>query len=235
MSLFSRILMVLILAGFVSACATDRTFGMASEIEVTELEALPEPANQIYYVIGPQERLDISVVGSELLTGTYLTDQRGNIQFPLIGELPTGGLAPSAASSLIEDGLRGRYLLDPQVRLIPQEFPLPSISVGGQVKRPGSYPAQGQQTLLRVINEAEGLAEYAKHDDVLVMRTVEGQRYIGAYNIAAIQRGNYPDPALYPNDVVMVGDSPARRRLDNILQFAPLLTASAIVIDRIGQ
>ena len=218
-----------------AACATDRSFGTASEIEVTQLEQLPQPEGEIFYVIGPQERLDIAVVGSELFTGTYLTDQKGNVQFPLIGEVPTGGLAPSDASDLIADGLRGRYLTDPQVRVIPQEFPLPSISVGGQVKKPGSYPAQGRQTLLRIVNEAEGLAEYAKYDDVLVMRTVNNQRYIGVYNIEAIQRGNYPDPILYPNDVVMVGDSPARRRLDSIFQFAPLLTASAILIDRLGR
>lgn len=217
------------------ACATDRSFGTSPDIEVTELESLPAPAGEIYYAVGPQERLDIVVVGSELFSGTYLTDQNGNLQFPLIGLVETGGLAPAQAAALIAERLRGRYVLDPQVRLIPQEFPAPSISVGGEVNKPGSYPAVGRQTLLRVLNEAEGLADYAKYDDVLVMRTVDNQRYIGAYNIAAIQRGNYPDPTLYPNDVVMVGDSPARRRLDNILQFAPLVTASAIVIDRLGR
>lgn len=85
------------------------------------------------------------------------------------------------------------------------------------------------------MNQAEGLSEYAEYDDVLITRIVDGQRYIGLYNIEAIQRGNYPDPVLYPNDIVMVGDSPGRRRLDNILQFVPLVTASAIVIDRLGR
>jgi len=63
---------------------------------------------------------------------------------------------------------------------------------------------------------------------------VSGRRYIGAYNIQAIQRGNYEDPAVYPDDIVVVGDSPNRRRLDSILRFAPLLSTSAILIDRIG-
>ena len=231
----SRYLTVLTLAVLLAGCATDRTTGLSPEVELAALEKLPPPRGEIFYTIGPQEVLEIAVIGSEPLSGTYLTDEEGRLAFPLLGLLNVSGLSPSAASRMIADGLRGRYLNDPQVRVIPPDFPPPSISVGGQVKRPGSYPALSKQTLLRVVNQAEGLTEYAKHDDVLVMRTVAGQKYIGVYNIGAIQRGNYADPQLYPNDIVMVGDSPGRRRLDNILQFVPLLSSSAIIIDRIGR
>ena len=234
----ARIIAVSAVAGFglmLGGCATDRTVGLATGIEVTQLETLPEPRNEILYTIGPQETLEIEVVGSEPLTGTFLTNEEGDVGFPLLGVVPLGGKSPNEASALIAEGLRGRYILDPQVRVIPTEFPAPSISVGGQVKVPGSYPAVGRPTLLRMVNEAQGLAEYAKLDDVLVMRRVDGQNYIGVYNLGAIQRGNYEDPLLYPNDIVMVGDSPGARRLDNILQFAPVLSSAIILIDRVGR
>ena len=218
-----------------SGCATDRAYGKAPEIEVAELEELPAPRSENLYVIGPQNALEIEVVGAERLSGTYLTDGEGRISFPLVGLLDFGGLAPSEAAELIEDYLRGSYLLNPQVRVIPSKIPSPTVSVGGQVRSPGEYPVLGRQSLLRVVNQAGGLAEYAQLDDVLILRTVAGQRYIGAYNIEAIQRGNYEDPTVYPNDVVVVGDSPNRRRLDSILRFAPLLSTSAILIDRIGR
>lgn len=230
-----RYIWLLIALALLSACATDRTFGAASDIEITDLEELPEPTGEIFHRISALEKLEITVAGAENLSGTFLTDEQGRITFPLLGDLEFGGKSPSQAARMIADGLRGQFLLDPQVRVIPEDFPLPSISVGGQVKKPGSYPAVGNQTLLRAVNLAEGLQEYAQLEDVLIMRTVNGQKYIGAYNLAAIQRGNYPDPKVYPNDIVMVGDSPARRRLDNILQFVPLITASAIVIDRLGR
>ena len=217
-----------------SGCATDRSIGRASAIEIAELDELPPPGAENLYVIGPQEALDIEVVGAERLSGAYLTDGQGRISFPLIGFLDLRGLAPNLAAELIADRLRGSYLLNPQVRVIPQEIPLPTVSVGGQVNKPGEYTVFGRQSLLRVVNQAGGLAEYAKLDDVLILRTVAGQRYIGAYNIEAIQRGNYEDPTVYANDIVVVGDSPSRRRLDAILRFAPLLSTSAIVIDRIG-
>lgn len=230
MSKFGRSIILpalVVLAG----CATDRSVGLSPDITVTALESLPPPRGDISYVIGPQVKLDIQVVGAESLSGTYLTDIDGNLAFPLIGSLALDGKSPTDASQMIASQLRGRYLRDPQVRVIPEEFPIPSVSVGGQVRRPGSYPAVGKQTLLRVVNQAEGLTQYAKEDDVLVLRTVENQRYIGVYSIKAIERGNYPDPQIYPNDIVMVGDSPERRRLDEIFKILPpLITSAAILI-----
>ena len=225
----------LVLAVALTGCATDRTYGQAPGIEIAELEELPAPRIENLYVIGPQEALEIEVVGAERLSGKFLTDGEGRISFPLVGLLDLGGLAPSEAADMIAKLLQGSYLLNPQVRVIPEEIPPSTVSVGGQVSRPGEYPVLGRQSLLRVVNQAGGVADYAKLDDVLVLRTVGGQRYIGAYNIQAIQRGNYEDPSVFPNDIIIVGDSPNRRRLDSILRFAPLLSTSAILIDRIGR
>ncbi|WP_417819064.1 polysaccharide biosynthesis/export family protein [Tritonibacter scottomollicae] len=229
------VLAALLLPISLAGCVSDRSYGESPTVEVAELEELPAPGVENLFVIGPQEALEIEVVGAERLSGTYLTDGQGRISFPLVGLLNLRGLAPNEAAEVIADVLRGNFLRNPQVRVIPSEIPPHTVSVGGQVNKPGEYPVLGQQSLLRVVNAAGGLAEYAKLDDVLVLRTVAGQRYIGVYNIQAIQRGNYDDPTVYPNDIVIVGDSPNRRRLDSILQFAPLLSTSAILIDRIGR
>lgn len=221
---------LLMLVALLAGCATDRSIGRSPDVEVTNLEALPPPREGVSYVLGPQEKLEINVVGAESLSGTYLTDVDGQLAFPLIGSIPLDGKTPTEASKLIADRLRGRYLLDPQVRVIPEEFPVPSVSVGGQVKKPGSYPAIGKQTLLKVVNMAEGMTEFAKQDDVLVLRTVEGQRYIGVFNVGAIQRGNYPDPQVYANDIVIVGDSPERRRLNILLQVLPPVVTTALIL-----
>ena len=235
LKLSSRTLLAFGAAVILSACTTDRTFGAAQSIEVANLEELPPPLTDNLYLIGPQVALEIEVVGAERLSGTYLTDGDGRISFPLVGLLSLDGLAPNDAADLITDVLRGDHLRRPEVRVIPIDIPPPTVSVGGQVNKPGEFPVFGKQSLIRVVNQAGGMAEYAREDDVLIIRTVEGQRYIGAYNLGAVQRGNYADPVVYPNDIVIVGDSPNRRRLDSILQYAPLLSSSAILIDRIGQ
>ena len=230
-TVMSGLALVLVLSG----CASDRSYGQAAGIEVAELGELPAPRLENLYVIGPQETLEIEVAGAERLSGKYLTDGDGRISFPLVGLVDLGGLPPSEAAELIAGLLRGSYLLNPQLRVVPSQVPPPTVSGGGQVEVPGDYPVLGRQSLLRVVNQAGGLADYANLDDILIFRTVGGQRYIGAYNIQAIQRGNYEDPRVYPNDIIVVGDSPNRRRLDNILRFVPLLSTSAILIDRIGR
>jgi len=214
-----------------SACATDRTYGTSPGIIATQLEELPPQTGGARYLIGSQESLEIEVVSAEELSGTYLTDESGNLAFPFIGNVALSGKSPSEAGRLIEAGLRGSYILNPQVRVIPVDFPPPSISVGGQVQRPGAYPAIGSTTLLRAVNQAGGTTEYAKLTDVLILREVDDTQYIGLYDMEAIQRGNYADPRLYPDDIVLVGDSPERRRIDSLLQvIPPFLTATAIIL-----
>jgi polysaccharide export outer membrane protein len=218
-------------AGIVASCTIDRSAGLAPGVELTQLETLPPPPVSNAYVIGPQEVLQIDVVGAPTLSGTFLTDVDGKLAFPLAGTLDIAGKSPGEAGRIIADALRGPYVRDPQVRVLPKELPAPTISVGGQVRKPGNYPSVGQPTLLRLVNQAEGLTEYARLDDVLIMRTVAGQRYIGVYNLGAIQRGNYADPQLYANDIVMVGESAERRRLELLLQvLPPIITTAAILI-----
>ena len=72
--------------------------------------------------------------------------------------------------------------------------------------------------------------EFAKQDDVVILRTVNGQRMAGLYNIGAIRRGAYDDPAIFANDIVVVGDSPQRRLFRDFVSVAPLLAAPVVAI-----
>ncbi|MGB7373471.1 polysaccharide biosynthesis/export family protein [Pontixanthobacter sp.] len=215
------------------ACVSTQPYGSEPTIEVADLDALPAPTGLTEHIIGTQETLEIVVSESELLSGTYITDGSGYISYPLVGDLYLQGKTTRQAAKIIADRLRGDYVIDPQVRVQATSLGAPSISVGGQVSKPGSYPAVSSPTLLRAVNNAGGLADYAKKDDVLVIREVDGRRYIGAYNIQAIQRGNYTDPRLYPGDIVTVGDSVARRNLETVLGFIPLLSTSVVLVDRV--
>lgn len=227
-------LFILALSGAIlSACATSGPIGTASDIELTTLSELPANPAAASYQIRPLESLEIGVFGSEILTGTYLADERGRINFPLIGTVETAGLSPSGVEEAIENRLRGQYILNPQVTVRPTKAPELTVSVGGEVKKPGTFLSANSQTLLRAVYNAGGLSDYAKSEEVIVSRTVAGQKYIGVYNLTAIERGNYDDPAIYPNDVISVGDSPSKRFLQSVLAYVPLLTTTAILIDRV--
>ena len=84
-------------------------------------------------------------------------------------------------------------------------------------------------TLVRAIAAAGGAGDFAKTSEVLVFRTVDGQRMAAIYDLRGIQRGNYDDPEIYPNDVVIVGDSPQKRLIRDAIGVAPALVAPLLV------
>jgi polysaccharide export outer membrane protein len=217
-----------------SGCAGGQAIGQSSQVEVTDLQSLPEQPVNSYHKIGPQEFLQINVLGSDLLSGKFLTDGSGAIDYPLVGTLRFDGLSPGEAAQVIANSLRGRYVLDPDVRVIPEELDKINFSIGGQVEKPGSFAFEEGLTLLRAINVAGGPSEYAKLNEVLIFREVAGQDYIGVYDVSAIRKGNYVDPKVYPNDVVMVGDSASKRRLETILGVLPAAINALILVDRLG-
>jgi polysaccharide export outer membrane protein len=107
-----------------------------------------------------------------------------------------------------------------------------SVTVDGQVNKAGSYPVVGRMTLMRAVALAGGTTEFAKLEDVVVFRDVGNKKYVGIYNLEGIRRGNYADPEIFPNDIVIVGDSPQRRMFKDILQTFPALLSPIILLAR---
>ncbi|MDA7788060.1 polysaccharide biosynthesis/export family protein [Sphingomonadaceae bacterium] len=223
------------MAVFLAGCATDRSFGTSPDIEVTDLTTLPLTQVSYTHSFKPFDSVEVLVLQDSELSGTYFIDEQGMLQFPLLGNLDAAGLSTGELSRQITSGLANGFIDNPDVSLRPTELPeIASLSFGGQVKQPGNYPIDSATTLLRGVNLAGGLTDFAKSDDVLILRTVDGQNYIGVYNLGAIERGNYPDPQLAPGDIIMVGDSPAKRRLAELLPYLSILTTGAILFDRVG-
>ena len=83
---------------------------------------------------------------------------------------------------------------------------------------------------LRAIASAKGMNEFARTEEVVILRTVEGRKMAGLYDIEAIRRGAYDDPPIYANDVIVVGDSPQRRLFRDFVSVAPLLAAPLIAV-----
>lgn len=232
-----KYLVVILSVLMLTACAGGgRPLGGDASTKVVEGNALPEPTrNDIVqqdrpYLIGPFDKLIIDVFGIEDLSKKEVqTDASGRISFPLAGVIEAAGKTPAEVETELAARLRNAYVRDPQVTVNLKETVSQVVTVDGQVKKPGLYPVIGRMTLIRAVATAEGVAEFAKLDDVVIFRTVEGQQYAALYNLKAIRRGNYADPEIFANDVVVVGDSSARRLFKDFLQIVPLLTTPIIV------
>lgn len=170
----------------------------------------------------------MDVFGIGELSREVQVDAGGRIAIPLVGTLDAGGKTAGELAQDIEAALRRNYVRDPQVTVNIRSSVSQVVAVDGQVVEPGLYPVTNQMTLLRMIASAKGLSEFARQDDVVILRTVSGRRMAGLYNVAAIRRGVYDDPPVYANDVVIVGDSPTRRLFRDIISVSPLLSAPII-------
>lgn len=181
------------------------------------------------YRVGPFDKLQISVYGLPELTQTVQVDSSGRFSLPLLGTLEGLGKTPDQLSAEIAAGLRG-IVREPRVSVNVEETVNQLVTVDGQVREPGLYPVVGNMTLMRAIATAKGTSEFARLEDVVVFRTVGDQQMVALYNLSAIRRGLYPDPALYAQDVVVVGDSPSRRLFRDILQVSPLIVTPVVAL-----
>jgi polysaccharide biosynthesis/export protein len=231
-----KLIILAVSTAMLAGCAGPGALGGASNVQVLAGTELPAPdrtdvmAESRPYLIGPFDKLEIDVFGIEELSKREVqTDASGRISFPLAGILEAAGRTPAEVEDELEARLRNRYVRDPQVTVNLKETVSQVITVDGQVKEPGLYPVVGKMTLMRAVATAKGTAEFAKLDDVVIFRTVKGQELAALYNLKAIRRGNYEDPEVFANDVVIVGDSQARRLFKDALQIVPLLTTPLII------
>lgn len=208
-----------------------------SHLTVIDDGGLPAPASgdRVFesrpYFVGPFDVLTIDVFGiKELEQRKVQVDAAGRAAFPLVGSFIAAGKTPSEIAQEVEEKLSGKYVRDPQVTVNLEETVSQVVTVDGQVQKPGLYPVIGEMSLMQGVATSGGLTEFAKLDDVVIFREAGGQRYAALYNLGAIRRGIYPDPEIFAGDIVIVGDSNARRLFRDILAATPLLTAPVIAL-----
>ena len=219
------------------SCAGPRPIVSTQDLTVVDgTETLPIPsrgdmvAEDRLALVGPLDTISIKVFGVPELSSEMQVDASGRIAMPLIGTVDAGGKTAGELSQDIARQLEGRFLKNPDITVNIISSVSQVVTVDGQVVEPGLYPVTNQMTLMRAIASARGLNEFAKEDDVVILRTVRGQRMAGLYNVTAIRRGVYTDPPLYANDIVIVGDSPQRRMFRDIVGLAPLLASPVIAL-----
>lgn len=211
-------------------------------VQVVDQTALPAPSEvdgaigSSGYRIGAFDRLIVDVFGFEELKAREVqVDAAGGIALPIAGSINAAGRTPAEVSTLITEQMRAGFVRDPKVSVNLKESVSQYVTVDGQVGLPGNYPMVGDMTLMRSIAAARGTGEFAKLNDVVIFRTVNGQRMVALYDLRAIRHGNYADPQVYAKDLIVVGDSPARRLLRDVIQASGLITTPIVALIQTSQ
>ncbi|NJC34885.1 polysaccharide export outer membrane protein [Sphingomonas jejuensis] len=230
-----KLSLVFLAAAALSGCAGREPITSTPRLTVVDGAAvLPPPNRQDLLaadrpaLIGPLDTIQVDVFNVPDLSREMQVDASGRIAMPLAGTIDANGLTAGELALRVEEALRARFVRDPQVIVNIRSSVSQVVTIDGQVTEPGLYPVTNQMTLMRVIASARGFSEFARQDDVVILRSVEGRRMAGLYNVAAIRRGAYDDPPVYANDVIVVGDSPQRRLFRDLVAVSPVLAAPLI-------
>ncbi|MEK6325308.1 MAG: polysaccharide biosynthesis/export family protein [Acidobacteriota bacterium] len=111
------------------------------------------------YRIGPRDVIEVRIEDANELSGTFQINADGTFLMPYLKRIKAQDKTPEELSGFIADGLRGRYLKDPQVLVSVKQYYSRTFFIQGAVRKPGVYQMEGHPSLLKLINVAGGLAE----------------------------------------------------------------------------
>jgi len=132
---------------------------------------------------------------------SYLVDQDGKIQMPGLGRITVAGLTREQIDSVIVSQLQGK-LQNPYVIVRNNSF---KVTLVGEVTKPGQFTIPNEKiTLLEAIALAGDLTPFARRDNVLVMREINGERSWQRLNLKDPNVIGSPYYFLQPNDLIVV-------------------------------
>ncbi len=111
------------------------------------------------YILGPGDKIMIKVFGQDDLTIETILGNSGKVNYPFFGEIIISGLTIKEVEDFVENGLKGDYLVSPNVYVQVLEYR--PFYIHGEVKKPGGYPYHPGITVNQAVALAGGLTERA--------------------------------------------------------------------------
>ena len=166
----------------------------------------------------------------------YLVDTAGDIHFPVLGTIHVEGITSKELNEQLTEQLTV-YIKDPIVNIRVLNF---SVSVLGEVARPGAYTIVGERvSIVEALGLAGGLTIYGRRDNVLVIRENEGTKSYAYLNFKSSDIMDSEYYYLKQNDVVYVEPNRAQRQSSSFdrnstvyISIASLLLSVMVLIFR---
>ncbi|MCH8506987.1 MAG: polysaccharide export protein [Ectothiorhodospiraceae bacterium] len=197
----ARVGMVLLLAGFLTACGTTSAPTETPRTDVTETD----------YVIGAGDQLQIYVRDNPDLSVTLPVRPDGKISVPMVQDVRAAGLTPSALARELESEL-SEFIRTPNVTVMVMSFVGAyddQVRIIGQALQPQAIPYRDGMTVLDAIIQVGGLTQFAAGNRARLVRG--GREDSESYRLRlndllneGDMRHNY---ALRPGDVIVIPEA----------------------------
>lgn len=169
---------------------------------------------------------------SQAMLQTYLVDNEGNINFPIVGQLHVGGLTKSEAERMIAEKIKP-YVNSSVNPIVTVRMTGYQISVLGEVARPGTFIVSREKiTILEALAQAGDLTIYGQRKNVqLIREDSTGQKSIHTFDLTDANIINSPYFYLQQNDVVYVTPNKVKAQNSSVGSMTSLwFSATSILI-----
>jgi polysaccharide export outer membrane protein len=169
---------------------------------------------------------------SQALLQTYLVDNQGNVEFPVIGTLHLGGLTKTEAEAYIKKKIQP-YMNQNENPIVTVRMSSYKVSVLGEVNRPGSFTVSKEKvSILEALALAGDLTIYGVRNNVqLIREDAAGQKSIHLLNLNDANIINSPYYYLQQNDVVYVTPNKVKAQNSSVCSMTTLwFSATSILI-----
>lgn len=161
---------------------------------------------------------------------SYLVDNDGIIDFPVLGRLRVGGLTKTEAENMIREGLKPYINEVPIVTVRMANY---KISVLGEVARPGTFTVSNEKVnIFEALALAGDMTVWGVRNDVkLIREDADGQRMVMSLNLNDANIINSDYYYLQQNDVVYVTPNKVKARNSDIGSATSLwFTAGSMLV-----
>lgn len=160
----------------------------------------------------------------------YLVNNKGEIDFPVIGRLQVGGLTKNQAEDLIREKLQHYLKESPIVTVRMANY---KISVLGEVARPGTFTVGNEKVnILEALAMAGDMTVYGIRDNVkLIREDATGKREIITLNLNNADLVLSPYYYLSQNDILYVTPNKTKAKNSDIGSSTTLwFSATSILV-----
>lgn len=184
-------------------------FLLSAGTTVAAPDIAEKPANMqtvdTSYRIHAGDLLRVTVWKEDNMDQDVLVLPDGSFVFPLIGTVTVAGLTAADLQDVVK-GKLARFIPNASVTVVVKETRGNSVSVMGQVARPGEIVMNRKMTVMQALSQVGGLTNYADNSSIVIIRKSHGKDISIPFDYSAIAAGRELESniALEPGDVIVV-------------------------------
>jgi polysaccharide biosynthesis/export protein len=171
---------------------------------VDHYQSAPAPTE---YTLGPGDVVAVRVLGHDEMSARVKVRTDGRITLPFVDEQQVAGQTPPAVAERLCEAFK-EFVNNPVVTVTVDEPRPMTVSVTGEVTRPGVYPLDQPAGVLQALASAGGLSQFAHEDRIFVLRRIVDNappvRIRFKYEALAHAEGQSGTFSLQRNDLVVV-------------------------------